>query len=266
MTPLARHYATETEHDRLTRTPHGRLEFLRTQELLRRFLTTPAKILDVGGGTGVHAGWLARDGHTVHLVDVVPAHVDAAAALPGVTAEVGDARRLPAADDSVDVVLVMGPLYHLVDPADRARALAEARRVLRPGGVLAAAAISRYLSTVETGTTGALTENLLPSVETVVATGEYDGHVGFVPTHWHTADELRAEIRQAGLVDVEIYGVEGPAWPALDVAGAHEFAARAEAALRCARLVERDPLLINASAHFLAVARSPERPVVDRAG
>lgn len=252
-TDVVRHYSTDAETSRLARTPHGRLEFLRTQELLRRVLPPRAKVLDVGGGTGVHAGWLARDGHTVHLIDLVAAHVTAAANLPGVTAIVGDARELPVVDNSMDVVLILGPLYHLVDAADRARALAEGVRVLRPGGVLAAAGISRYLSMLETGTHGTLDADLTPSIEAVIATGRYDGHVGFVSTHWHTADELRAEIQGGGLDEVEVYGVEGPTWPALDVAGGDEFAARADAALRCARLVERDPLLINASAHLLAI-------------
>lgn len=256
-TDLAWHYATDAENIRLARTPHGRLEFLRTQELLRRSLATPATVLDVGGGTGVHAEWLARDGHTVHLIDLVPAHVDAASRLPGVTAQVADARQLPVSDASNDAVLMLGPLYHLIDQADRARALSEARRVLRPGGVLAAAGISRYLSVVETGTNGTLDANLMSSVEAVIATGRYDGHVGFTPTHWHTADELRVEIQSAGFSDVEIYGVEGPAWAALDVAGMDEFPTLMHSALHCARLVEQDPSLINASAHFLAVARSP---------
>ncbi|SDI76222.1 hypothetical protein SAMN05192558_112171 [Actinokineospora alba] len=125
--------------------------------------------------------------------------------------------------------------------------------MLRPGGVLAAAGISRYGSTLETGADGTLDADLTPSIEAVIATGRYDGHVGFVSTHWHTADELRAEVQGGGLDEVEVYGIEGPAWPALDVAGVGEFAARVDAALRCARLVERDPLLINASAHLLAI-------------
>ncbi|MEU4805304.1 class I SAM-dependent methyltransferase [Actinosynnema sp. NPDC023587] len=256
MTDLTRHYtAVFAEDDRLHRTPHGRLEFLRTRELVRRHLTGPARVLDVGGGTGVHARWLAADGHRVHLVDVVPAHVDTASALPGVTAEVGDARDLPVQDGDVDVVLLLGPLYHLVSAADRARALAEARRVLRPGGVLVAAAISRYLSALEAGTTGALTPDLVAPIAEVIACGRYDGHVGFTETHWHTAGELRDEVAAAGFRDVAVHGVEGPAWPALDVAGTDGFDDLVDAALRCARLVEDDPLLINASAHFLAFAR-----------
>ena len=63
-----------------------------------------------------------------------------------VTAEVGDARDLPLADASFDAALVLGPLYHLTDRADRLRALAEVRRVVRPGGLIFVAAISRFAS------------------------------------------------------------------------------------------------------------------------
>lgn len=117
------------EEDRLSRTAHGQLEFLRTQELLRRHLPpAPARVLDVGGGPGVHARWLAEDGHVVHLVDPVARHVEQAAARHGVTAALGDARALDQDDGSVDATLLLGPLYHLVDPADRLAALREAVR------------------------------------------------------------------------------------------------------------------------------------------
>lgn len=249
------HYAEGREDSRLTMSAHGRLEFLRIKELLGRVLPEAASVLDVGGGTGVHAAWLAAAGHAVHVIDPVPAHVAAAALLPGVTAEVGDARRLPIGDASVAVVLLMGPLYHLTEPDDRAVALAEAYRVLRPGGVLAAAAISRYMSVLEAGSTGVLTEQMAPAVRRVVDSGYYDGHLGFVPTHFHTAEELGAEVGAAGFAGVDVFGVQGPSWHALDMVGLDRFDSLVESALLSARLVERDPLLINASAHLLALAR-----------
>jgi 2-polyprenyl-3-methyl-5-hydroxy-6-metoxy-1,4-benzoquinol methylase len=90
------HYAQGKEDARLRHGP-GRLELWRTQDVLRRLLpAAPARVLDVGGGSGVHAEWLARDGHEVELVDPVPLHVEQAARLPGVTARAGDARALPA--------------------------------------------------------------------------------------------------------------------------------------------------------------------------
>ncbi len=253
---LATHYATgPDEARRLTRTPHGRLEFLRTRELIRRFLPPRARVLDAGGGTGVHAAWLAADGHEVHLLDPVPAHAGQARRHPGVTAVVADARALPVAGSRCDAVLLLGPLYHLVERADRARALAEARRVLRPGGLLVAAGISRYLSLLETATAGTLTPDREERIRAVITTGAYDGHAGFVPTHWHTATELHGEVLDAGFTGTAVFGVEGPAWPALDVAGLDRFDDLAEPALRAARIAERDPHLIDTSAHLLAFAR-----------
>jgi SAM-dependent methyltransferase len=247
---MIRYYDEESESTRLTRSPHGRLEYLRTQELLRAALpTSGARILDVGGATGIHAEWLAADGHQVHVIDLVPSHVAAAAGLPGVTAELADARTLPCADASADAVLLLGPLYHLRDPADRQQALRSARRVLRAGGVLAAAGISRYIGLLEAG--AGMVDAPTGPLRTVIDTGHYDGHVGFMAAYFHTAAELQTEVESAGFTDVVVYGVEGPSWPALDVSG--EFDSRRDAALRCARLVERDPLLINASAHLLAI-------------
>jgi SAM-dependent methyltransferase len=226
---LMEHYSDDRFEDtRLRRSPHGRLEFMRTQELIRRWLpAAKARILDIGGGTGVHAEWLAADGHAVHVIDVV----QAAAARNGVSAELGDARNLSHPDESIDVALLLGPLYHLVDEGERALALAEASRV-RSGGLPIAAGISRYLSLLEVGSDGRLTEEIEATVAAVISTGRYDGHVGFVDACFHTADGLRAELIHAGLRDVSVLGVEGPAWPALDRAGMGQFEGRVDA--KCA--------------------------------
>jgi SAM-dependent methyltransferase len=74
---------------------NGRLEFIRTRDVLQRTLPpAPARVLDVGGATGVYAGPLAAAGYDVTVIDPVPEHVRAAGALDGVTAVVGDARSL----------------------------------------------------------------------------------------------------------------------------------------------------------------------------
>ncbi len=117
---------------------------------------------------------------------------------------------------------------------DRALALAECLRVLRPGGVVYAAAISRYLELLELGTSGRLTSDLRDGTAALIVTGTYDGHVGFVAGHWHTADEPEAELRSSGFREVTVHGIEGPAWPTLDAVGEGEFEARRDAALRCA--------------------------------
>jgi 2-polyprenyl-3-methyl-5-hydroxy-6-metoxy-1,4-benzoquinol methylase len=102
------HYDEGRERERLTAAPS--LELLRTQAILRRHLPAPpARILDVGGGAGVHAAWLAESGYRVHLVDPVPLHLEQAAAHGGFTTALGDARHLAEDDGSVDVTLVLGP-------------------------------------------------------------------------------------------------------------------------------------------------------------
>jgi SAM-dependent methyltransferase len=251
---LRRFYSEAYDEDvRLTRSPHGRLEFARTRELLERYLPAPpARVLDVGGGTGIHARWLAQAGYEVSLVDLMGEHVEMAGAIPGVTAAVGDARALDFADGSLDAVLLLGPLYHLVEREERLRALAEAARVARPGAVVAAAAISRYAGLLDFGAHGGLTAATVPLVQGVLATGRHDPRLGFTTAYVHRPEELCGELVDAGLADVAVYGVEGPAGPALDAHGIERIDEFLDSAIACARIAERDPDLIAASAHFLA--------------
>ena len=114
------HYLSGNERDRLA-AGAGRLEFLRTQDLLTRLLPPPpAVVLDVGGAAGAHAVPLAAQGHEVHLIDPVPLHIEQARAVPGLASvTLGDARALRWPDATVDAVLLLGPLYHLTERADR---------------------------------------------------------------------------------------------------------------------------------------------------
>jgi len=145
---LREHYAHGEERGRLA-AGHGRLEFARTTEIILRHLpTAPALVADIGGGPGRYALWLAGLGYRVEHRDLVPLHVSQlaqdASGIAGLRTAVGDARDLDLADTSVDAVLLLGPLYHLRRRAERLRALGEARRVVRPGGPVFAAVISRW--------------------------------------------------------------------------------------------------------------------------
>jgi SAM-dependent methyltransferase len=105
------HYREVDEGGRLD-AGSGPLEFARTREVVRRRLAAGAlDVIDIGGGTGVHAAWLARDGHRVELVDPVAEHVarageQGARSNPRFTAHVGDARQLPFGDERFDVALL----------------------------------------------------------------------------------------------------------------------------------------------------------------
>ncbi|MGW7410562.1 class I SAM-dependent methyltransferase [Streptomyces sp. NPDC054833] len=251
------------EADRLSATADGRLELLRTQELLRRFLPPArARVLDVGGGPGAHARWLVQDGYDVHLIDPIPRHIEQAKAT-GASVELGDARHLTAENASYDVVLVLGPLYHLLERTDRDQALAEAYRVLKPGGLVAAAGINRYASLFEhTAFAHLHKEPIRKSIGAILATQIHDGKKAFTAAYFHSGEQLHDEVAAAGFTGTEVFGVEGPAWSLLAAAERNtgqSFQATSlfESALTAARLAEPYPELLAASSHLLAVGRRP---------
>jgi ubiquinone/menaquinone biosynthesis C-methylase UbiE len=263
------HYGTGYERSRLF--PGGRpsLEFVRSMELLDQLLPAPpAQLLDVGGGPGTCAAPLARRGYRVQLVDPVRLHVEqarqAAASDPAAafTAVMGDARELSEPDQSQDAVLLFGPLYHLTDAAHRRKALAEARRVLRPGGRLLAMAVCRFASLLDGLYEGWLDDPVFrPIVDQDLVDGQHRnpdpvGRLEFFTTaYFHTPDGLIEEIERAGFPVPAIYGVEGPGWPLRQ-----EWAdpQRREQILFAARSVETEPTLIGFSDHLIAAATRPQ--------
>lgn len=250
------------------------LERARTQEIVLRHLPQPpAVVLDVGGAAGAYALWLAARGYEVHLVDPVPLHVEqasqasAASDHPLASASIGDARALAREDASADAVLLLGPLYHLVERADRLRALREAGRVLRPGGLVFAAAISRFASLVDNlanakggGLPHVLAEpDVLRMVRQDLAGGPHvnptDEAQYFTTAFFHHPDELAAEARAAGLAVVDLLPVEGVGAFTAAFGRAWADEAHRETLLSLLRQVEREPTLIGVSPHLLLVAR-----------
>jgi len=263
---VATYYGQGIERDRLA-AGQGALELARTQALLERYLPAPpAVVADVGGGPGRYAVWLVNRGYRVHLVDPAPLHVEQARAASEelaatlASAEVGDARALGLSDASVDAVLLMGPLYHLPERGDRLQALAEARRVCRRGGVIVAAGISRFASTLDGLRAGYLED---PAFAAVAAGDRKDGRhrnptgdpAYFTTAYFHRPEDLASEYAAAGLSHEATLAVEGPAWllPDLDARLADER--RRAVLLAAIASVETEPTLLGVSAHLLAVAR-----------
>ncbi len=257
------HYDRGEEDARL-REGRGRLELWRTQDILRRWLPAPpAHVLDVGGASGVHAEWLAADGYHVELIDPVPLHVEQAGRIPGVHAREGDARSLDVADESVDAVLLLGPLYHLPDRADRSFALTEAVRVVRPGGLIAVATISRYASLHESIRYGWLGEpDWVAGVEQTIIDGRHHGLAfgdrdRFTTAYFHHPDEVARELADANLEVKAVVSVEGPAAFMAGVDALLDSPADRDVLMRWLRLLETDPSLLGASSHLLGLARRP---------
>jgi ubiquinone/menaquinone biosynthesis C-methylase UbiE len=262
------YYERAPEEARLEQGPF-QLEEARTRELIQRFAPPPPGIIvDVGGAAGAYALWLAQAGYTVHLLDPVPRLVaearrrSAAAGSPLASCRVGDARALDVPAETADVVLLLGPLYHLTDPADRAQSLQEATRVLKRGGRLFAAAISRWASALD-----GLARDLLqdPRFGLIVEQDLRDGQHRnpterldyFTTAYFHRPEELAAEVRAAGLALNGVYGIEGPGWILPDVAERMGDAHRRATLLKVARMLETEPAVLGTSAHLLAVAQRP---------
>jgi ubiquinone/menaquinone biosynthesis C-methylase UbiE len=264
------HYGTGYERARLFPGGSPSLEFVRSLELLERLLpAAPAEVLDVGGGPGTYATPLASRGYRVHLVDPVPLHVEQARqtadANPaaGFTAALGDARELAEPDESQDAVLLFGPLYHLTAAAHRQQALAQAWRVLAPGGRLLTMAVCRFASLLDGLYRGWLDDPVFrPIVDQDLADGQHRNPdpVGrpefFTTAYFHTPSGLEQEITQAGFTTVAVYGVEGPGWP---LSQEWTDPRRHEQILLAARTVETEPSLIGFSDHLIAAATKPSR-------
>lgn len=255
------YYASFNEATRLQNGTF-QLEFVRTQAILERCLpAAPSRIYDVGGGPGAYATWLASRGYDVHLLDPVEAHVTQAVAT-AIPAQVGDARSLPYEDGSADAVLMLGPLYHLPDRNDRLKALREARRVLRPGGRLIAAAISRYTSTLEGLFFGAFAD---PAFRLIAQrdrrTGQHrndaKGKAYFTTGFFHHPNELRDEVEEAEFVVSELCAVEGPAGLLPDFDSAWNDSEKRAWILETAEAFESEQSALAVSNHFIAVAARP---------
>ena len=256
---------TGREWDRMDR---HRTEFALTLRALAEHLPPPpARILDCGGGPGRYAIELARQGYEVVLFDLAPENLGLArekAAAAEVTLagyEQGtatDLTRFP--DGHFDAVLLLGPLYHLLQETDRLRALEESRRVLKPGGPLFAAFLSRYAIMRYAAANEPL---LIVEQPHVVAAVLADGvlppageeGVGFV-AHFAHPPEIEPLLRRAGLearavlaaeglvsmIEQQVNALSGPAW---------------DAWVELNWRVAADPALPAGAEHLLAVAVKP---------
>ena len=147
MNEIEQYYNKFNEDKRLL-SRHGRVEFYVTYTYIQRHLSavlderkcakSDIKIMDIGAGTGAYCIPLAEEGYTVSAVEMVKHNLG----ILKKTTTLVDARQGNAcnmkkyADDTFDVTLLFGPMYHLFSNEDKIKALSEAKRITKPGGVI----------------------------------------------------------------------------------------------------------------------------------
>ena len=203
-------YAHEIEANRLE-LEGFKLEGIRTKEIIERYLQQGnLEILDIGGGAGYYSFWLQEKGHNVTLVDLSPRNIELVRKHSETSGralkkfETGDAVNLNFSKEQFDIVLMLGPLYHLTDRAERIMALSEALRVLKPKGILLAAIISRYASLIDGFKRDLVFDDqffslLTNDLKTGVHLNETDNLEYFTTAYFHRPGEIITEIAESGL-------------------------------------------------------------------
>lgn len=246
----------------------GLIEFERTKELLlERLPAPPAVIYDIGGGYGEYAFWLAAMGYEVHLFDLSETHIrmafdhEAATGVRLDAAEMADARSIPRGAASADAILLFGPLYHITETDERRLCLAECRRLLKPGGLLVTANITRYATalkyTVQYDRKPMLDDDAYyDMIARTVATGLHRGQeIGMM--YLHRPDELLREISDAGFTGVELRGVIGPCWMIRNLDEVWHDPLKREAIMRIVRLLDHEESLMGLSTHLITISHKP---------
>lgn len=258
-------YTAGAETGRLRR-GLGLIEFARTKELLLETLPPPPSVIyDIGGAYGEYAFWLTGMGYEVHLFDLVEAHIsmardhDKAFDCPLAAAVTADARNIPRAAASADAILLLGPLYHLPERAERNRCLTECHRLLKPGGFLVTAHIVPWAPLVDNVIHYDEAPRLndpatFARLAATVRTGNHTGKV-IGEMHFQRPADALEEVMSAGFADVRLHGVIGPCWAIRNLDEAWADAHQRETILQVVRLLDGEESLLGFSTHYITISR-----------
>lgn len=241
------------DEDNRLKNAYGILEEAHTRHLILRNIPSPkAVIYDIAAGTGPYSSWLAGLGYAVHYSDLVPHHVTQFKNRHAHTANivsigVEDARNLSYADDSADLIILNGPLYHLPERAERLQVLQEAKRVLKDKGRLLGFTISRFAGLHYALSSGEVfNDGYFDMARGEIATGLRDNrdlkNKTFIRAYFHLVEEIEAEFREVGLQVAGSYGVLGPAWNTPNLEEIIKDEKKKERLLLVAELMEQHPM------------------------
>ncbi len=262
---IKEYYSSEIEKNRLN-LEIFMLEGIRTKEIISRYLVKDnMNIIDIGGGAGYYSFWLQEMGHRVTLVDLTPKNIELAKQhslttgirLAGMKA--GDATALDFKDEEFDLVLLCGPLYHLTDKEERLKALSEAKRVLKPKGVLLTAVISRYASLLDGFNRDLITDDsfqkmLMADLETGIHLNETENFEYFTAAYFHTPSEIKSEIAESKLKFDQLIAIESFGWCIDNMKTKSEDQHYMHKLRKILNMVETNEDIMAVSPHIMAIA------------
>lgn len=247
----------------------GKIEFFRTKEILKGYISGSNVVYDIGGGIGKYSDWLSELGNSVHLLELAPSAVEYAQNHQDkkhpYICEVCDARHINRGDNSADIVLLMGPLYHLQNLEDRVQVLKESYRVLKKNGLLFCTGISKFSSATWALSTYGVSNNYLDDpvyqamIQKELTTGKHNRpkeYPYFISqAYFHTPRQLQKEIESVGFQTVKRLAVEGIIWFTPCLPEKWENINSRNMLLQIMRKTECEDSIMGMSPHFMIISK-----------
>lgn len=250
----------DEKYDEWERLSRHKIEFDITKRYLDEYLCEDSlEIFDIGGGPGRYSIYLAEKGHKVSLLDLSKCHIEIAkekSAERGIELEAyihGNALELGEYEQKYDVIMLMGPLYHLINESDRKAAVDGALRLLKPNGIIIASFISNY-APIQDYLKGLHTIESVDELLVYLKDGENQGDKGFTTAYFTSVKEAKDLMNSCGLRELIFVGVEnilGSKEKEINMLEDDEY----EKWLEIGYQLSRDENLMGTSEHFLYIGR-----------
>lgn len=244
----------------------GVFEFERIKSLIEKYLSTSSsKIIDVGGGTGKYAEWLAKKGHDIHLVEPIAKHLQLAEnrvkkLKNEFLVHLGESRKLDFPNNYADHIILHGPLYHLQRKEDRQSTIIEARRVLKNGGIILGFAINYTASTLVGLLNGLIHKrSFFEMCKLELTTGIHNPPDDFpwllTEAYYHKPEQLKEEFLQQDLTYLNTYAVEGMAWLDKDFFANMGNEKKKKTLIELLQVTENDSYILPFSPHMMIAVK-----------
>lgn len=258
-------YTKASEESRLEK-GMGIFEFERIKQLIERHIHTPkATVIDVGGGTGKYSEWLAKQGHDVVMIEPVDKHLQLAQKRANKLKNKfkvvkGASLQLDIKNNVADLVILHGPLYHLQNKEDRETTIAEAKRVLKKGGIILGFAINHAASTVPGLMQGLIHKKpFLDMCIEELTIGKHSPPTEYpwllAEAYYHKPSELKSEFLSQDLEIINLLAVEGMIWLDKDYFANMLHKKNKKNLDRLLKATEGNEELLAFSPHMLLVAK-----------